>query len=199
MMFQNCPNEKEVRELIESGQWPLAAAPELRAHVSECRACGDLAFVAEAFKQARAETLAAARLASPGVLLWRAQLRRRNAAVERLTRPLLGAQIFALAVTLLAGVGFAGFEARHGVAWFSLASAASARRGTRLGQPALRFARRLRMDLDGALPRPRHPGAPRWCRCLHGHGQAITNGPIRSRPSRRRRKLTAFPYAIPGI
>jgi hypothetical protein len=75
--------------------------------------------VAEAFRQARTETLATARLASPGVLLWRAQLRRRNAAVERLTRPLLGAQIFALAVTLLAGVGFAAFEARTGVAWLA--------------------------------------------------------------------------------
>ncbi len=53
------------------------------------------------------------------MLLWRAQLRRRNAAVERLTRPLLGAQIFALAVTLLAAVGFAAFEARHGIAWLT--------------------------------------------------------------------------------
>jgi hypothetical protein len=119
MMLQNCPHEKEVRELIESGQWPLAAAPELRAHVSECRACSDLALVSEAFRQGRSETMASASLTSPGVLLWRAQLRRRNAAVERLTRPLLGAQIFALAVTLLAGVGFAGFEARHGVAWLT--------------------------------------------------------------------------------
>jgi hypothetical protein len=119
MMPRNCPHEKEIRELIESGQWPLAAAPELRAHVSACRACSDLALVSETFRQARAETLAEARLVSPGVLLWRAQLRRRNAAVERLTRPLLGAQIFALAVTLLAGVGFAAFEARHGVAWLT--------------------------------------------------------------------------------
>jgi hypothetical protein len=52
-------------------------------------------------------------------LLWRAQLRRRNAAVERIGRPLLGAQIFACAVALFAAVGFAGFEARSGVAWLT--------------------------------------------------------------------------------
>jgi len=51
--------------------------------------------------------------------LWRAQLRRRNAAVERIGRPLLGAQIFACAVALFAAAGFAGFEARNGVAWFT--------------------------------------------------------------------------------
>jgi hypothetical protein len=119
MMPKSCPREKEIRELIEGGQWLLAASPELRAHVGECRACGDLALVAEAFQNARIESMAAAKLASPGVLLWRAQLRRRNAAVERLTRPLLGAQIFALAVTLLAGLGFVGFEGRHGLAWLT--------------------------------------------------------------------------------
>jgi hypothetical protein len=119
MMLKNCPHEKEVRELIEGGQWPLAASSELRAHVGECRTCSDLALVARVFQNARIETMAAAKPASPGVLLWRAQLRRRNAAVERLTRPLLGAQIFALAVTLLAGLGFMGFEARHGLAWLN--------------------------------------------------------------------------------
>jgi len=56
---------------------------------------------------------------SAGALWWRAQLRRRRAALERIERPLVGAQIFALAVCLLAALGFAGFEARHGVAWLN--------------------------------------------------------------------------------
>jgi len=50
-------------------------------------------------------------------LWWRAQLRRRRSAGERIERPLMSAQIFALAVSLAAALGFAGFEARHGVAW----------------------------------------------------------------------------------
>jgi hypothetical protein len=119
MNFTSCPYEKEVRQLMARGQWPDACPRELRTHVSTCRACGELVLVSEAFQQARAESLAAARPVAPAVLLWRAQLRRRNAAVERVGRPLLGAQIFACAVALFAAAGFAGFEARNGVAWLT--------------------------------------------------------------------------------
>jgi hypothetical protein len=119
MKLTTCPHEKEVRQSIASGQWPAACPPELRAHVAACRACGDLVLISVAFREARAESLAAARPVPPALLLWRAQLRRRNAAVERIGRPLLGAQIFALATILAAAVAFAGFEAHRGVAWFT--------------------------------------------------------------------------------
>jgi hypothetical protein len=120
MNLTSCPYEKEVRQLMARGQWPAACPPELRTHVNGCRACGDLVLISEAFRHARAESLAAARPVAPAVLLWRAQLRRRNAAVERVGRPLLGAQIFACAVALFAAAGFASFEARNGVEWFTL-------------------------------------------------------------------------------
>jgi len=118
-MLTSCPHEKEVRQSIARGQWPAACSPELRSHVSGCRTCGDLVLVSQAFRQARAETLAAARPVPPALLLWRAQLRRRRAAMERIARPLLGAQIFACAVAVFAALGFAGFEARSGVDWFT--------------------------------------------------------------------------------
>jgi hypothetical protein len=123
MNLTSCPYEKEVRQLMARGQWPPAwldaCPPELRLHVSGCRACGDLVLISEAFRLARVESLAAARPVSPAILLWRAQLRRRTAAMERVARPLLGAQIFACAVAVLAAVGIAGFESRNGVAWFT--------------------------------------------------------------------------------
>jgi hypothetical protein len=121
MTFKGCPREKEVRDLVERGQWLVAAdvAPELCAHVDGCRACSDFVLVSEAFRLARAESTATVRLVPPGVLWWRAQLRRRNAAMERLTRPLLGAQIFALIVTVLAGAGFFGFVARPSGGWLA--------------------------------------------------------------------------------
>ncbi|MGA3130994.1 MAG: hypothetical protein ABSD59_09350 [Terracidiphilus sp.] len=119
MMLTSCPHEKEVRQLIARGQWSAASPPALRAHVTGCRTCGDLVLVSEAFQQARVESAAAARPVPPALLLWRAQLRRRNAAMERITRPLLGAQIFACAVVVFAALGFAGFEARSGVDWFT--------------------------------------------------------------------------------
>jgi len=75
--------------------------------------------VTETFRNARAAAAGAAKLGSPGLLWWRAQLRRRNAAVERIGRPLLSAQIFALATILLLTVGFVVSQARHGLGWLT--------------------------------------------------------------------------------
>jgi hypothetical protein len=119
MNLRSCPHEKEVRELVARGQWPIAAEPELRDHVAGCRSCRDLVLLATAFQKARNETLATVKLPPPEILLWRAQLRRRNAVVEQLARPLLGAQIFALAITLIVGLGFTAVEAYHGVDWLT--------------------------------------------------------------------------------
>lgn len=121
MMLRSCTREKEVKDLLERGQWPVAAAtaPELRAHVSGCRSCGDLVLLTAAFQRARREAVDAASIGTPGVLWWRAQLRQRNAAVERIGKPILGAQIFALAVNLLLVVGFVAWQARHGVGWLT--------------------------------------------------------------------------------
>jgi hypothetical protein len=59
----------------------------------------------------------AAQLPPAGLLWWRAQLRRRNAAVERIQKPILGAQIFAFAITLLIAAGIAAWQARDGWNW----------------------------------------------------------------------------------
>jgi hypothetical protein len=119
MKLTSCSREKELRDLIAAGQWPAACPPELHTHVAGCRSCGELVLVAEAFRSARAATIAAAKPVPPGVLWWRAQLRRRNAAVERLERPLIGAQIFTVAVALLAGVGFAAAAAARNGGWLA--------------------------------------------------------------------------------
>jgi hypothetical protein len=119
MILKPCSREKEVAELLRLGQWPAACPPELRAHLSACRSCGDLALVTETFLQARAGASGAARITPPGVLWWRAQLRRRNAAVERIGKPILGAQIFALIINLFIVVALLAYQARHGVGWLS--------------------------------------------------------------------------------
>jgi hypothetical protein len=117
MTVRGCSREKEVRELLLRGQWPGACDSQLRAHVEGCRLCGELVLVITAFRSARSESAGAANLGSAGVLWWRAQLRRRKAAVESIGKPVLGAQIFALAVTLaIAGV-FAASQARRGTQW----------------------------------------------------------------------------------
>jgi hypothetical protein len=119
MMLGACVREKEVAELLRCGHWPQASPAELRAHVDSCRACGDLVLVTQTLQKARTQASGAARLETAGVLWWRAQLRRRNAAIERIGKPILGAQIFALAVNFLVVAGLLISQARHGLNWLS--------------------------------------------------------------------------------
>jgi hypothetical protein len=117
MRLGACGQEGELAERLANGHWPDASSPELRAHVATCRACQDLVLVKQAFRADRAAAAGAARLEAPGVLWWRAQLRRRNAAIERIGRPILGAQIFALAVSLVGAIAYLAIETRQGFDW----------------------------------------------------------------------------------
>lgn len=125
MMARNCTHEAEIKRLLALGHWPQAAPEELRAHAAGCRVCGDQVLVAQAFRKARGMSMAQAQLPGAGVVWWRAQLRKRNAAVERMNRPILVAQVFAFAATLcLAGLlVFA--ELERGVPWKSWFAGAS--------------------------------------------------------------------------
>ena len=121
MTLRACPQEQEIRRLLQLGHWPQSATPELRTHADECRTCKDLVLLTQAFRSARSVSARAAHLPPPGLLWWRAQLRRRNAAVEKIQRPLLGAQIFALAIAICIAIGFAVYQAKHDPHWLSSA------------------------------------------------------------------------------
>src|ERR1700733_13570315 len=99
-----CPHEAEARAVLRSGHWPDACEPELRHHVESCDRCASQLLVLHAFQSARAETVRVARVGHPGLLWWRAQLRRRNEALERVSKPIATAHIFAVCVSLLAAV-----------------------------------------------------------------------------------------------
>ena len=113
MKLRACSREKEVSALVLRGQWPEACAAELREHVAGCRACGDLVLVMQAFQSARGTAADAAAPGPAGVLWWRAQLRRRNEAVEKISKPIVGAQVFALSVTVAIAAIFAISQARQ--------------------------------------------------------------------------------------
>lgn len=119
MIFKACSREPEVSDLLHSGRWPAVCSTELDLHVSSCRRCGDLVLVKQALCSLKVESTSAARLDSPGVLLWRAQLRRRNAAFVSVGRPIAGAQIFALLTFVLVAAGLVVSQARHGIQWIS--------------------------------------------------------------------------------
>jgi hypothetical protein len=119
MMLRSCPRESEVAALVERGQWPDACTDELRAHVEVCRACGDLVLLTQAFRAARTASINVATPVAAGVLWWRAQLRRRKAAMKQIGKPVLGAQIFALAATITIAAIFAVSQARFGLRWLA--------------------------------------------------------------------------------
>lgn len=119
MRFGPCPHESELGSLLDRGQWPDACTEELRSHVAGCRACREMVVVKQAFARERIKAAGEARLESPGVLWWRAQLRRRNEAIQRIGRPMLGAQIFALAVCVATAVVYVLWQARRGFDWLA--------------------------------------------------------------------------------
>jgi hypothetical protein len=102
-----CPRNAEVQSIMRRGHWPEACDPELRRHVETCRTCAEQLLVQHAFHAARAQAMHAARgyspnLLHPNLLWWRAQLRRRNDALERVSRPITTAQVFAFCISILA-------------------------------------------------------------------------------------------------
>ena len=117
MRFRACLHSKEVGELLRGGQWPAGCGAELRAHVAECGNCSELVLLRTAMQGMRAEDMEAARLEAPGVIWWRAQLRRRNAVLQQVARPLKAAQLFAMAVVVSFAAGFGVSEIRHSGEW----------------------------------------------------------------------------------
>ena len=87
-MKLQCPEEPEVATAVLSGRWPLACEPALHLHVNKCDRCAGVVLVAEALRRDRAEALQAARLAPPGLLWWRAQLLRRQRALQEVAKPI---------------------------------------------------------------------------------------------------------------
>ena len=117
MTFRTCTFEREVAQALKDGHWPEGCAPELRFHVEGCASCSDLVLVTQAFQGARSESAHEPPAGSPGLLWWRAQLRRRNAAAESIGRPITVAQTFALLVNVLVAVVFVASQYNHGLHW----------------------------------------------------------------------------------
>lgn len=115
----SCVREREVAELLHQGYWPDACPADLRAHVEACRICSDLVLVTQALGEERKQTMPLPRLESAGALWWRAQLRHRNEAIEKMGRPLVGAQVFALAIALVAAVAVVVWQVGNWSEWIA--------------------------------------------------------------------------------
>ena len=117
-----CSRTAEVQELLRVGHWPQAAETELRAHVRGCRRCSEMVLVTQALGAAKASSMNEARVEPPALVWWRAQLRRKHEAVQRVERP-MRAQMLAVLAVVCVGLGLA-FRLSGGVtAWRSWMSA----------------------------------------------------------------------------
>lgn len=132
MRLGSCSYEKEVAQALKDGHWPQGCTQELRSHVGACTTCSDLVLVTQAFQRVRSESSHEVPGASPGLLWWRAQLRRRNAATEQINRPITIAQTFALILTVMVGIGFVASQYQHGLRWASWWSEATVSRALHL-------------------------------------------------------------------
>jgi hypothetical protein len=103
----SCPCERDVLDLVAIGQWPSRADATLRAHVAACGSCAEVASIAAVVRDWANETDAAdaaqpARMPDASVVWYRAQVRAREDAARRASRPVLVAQLFAVATVALA-------------------------------------------------------------------------------------------------
>lgn len=100
----SCPHEIDVLDLVAIGQWPARADETLRAHVSTCDVCADLAAVSVAMSTLNEASTATVRVPDSAVVWYRAQTRARADMARRAGRPLLVVQIVAAAVLVSVGL-----------------------------------------------------------------------------------------------
>jgi hypothetical protein len=100
MMPGICPHERAVANILRSSGGAGITDPALRSHMTKCPRCSGLMLVVQTLCQARNETVESAPIPPPGLLWWRAQIRRRSGAVELAGRPI--ALVEKLALVILA-------------------------------------------------------------------------------------------------
>ena len=111
-MSGRCARRDEVRAMLALGHWPEGCAVELREHVEGCVECCGVAEMTRAMQQARGSVVP--RLPSAELVWWRAQLRKRQAALQQVRRPMRGAQMFAVGLSLCAAAGLLGWQLMRG-------------------------------------------------------------------------------------
>jgi hypothetical protein len=92
-----CVHEQDVLDAAATGRWPNRVDADLRAHVASCAICADLAEIAPLFAADRDAAWQEADVPSASAMWWRAQMRARREAAEKVARPMVLVQRAALA------------------------------------------------------------------------------------------------------
>jgi hypothetical protein len=105
-----CPRESDVLDAIASKRWPHRVVRELADHVASCAPCTDVVAVATAIHADQEASWQDAAIPSSGQVWWRAEMRVRQEAIRKASRPIAIVQAAAVLVAL-ALTGAAGWLA----------------------------------------------------------------------------------------
>jgi hypothetical protein len=104
-MKGECSHAADIGAAIAGGA--LSEREDLRAHLSACESCAQLAQVMLVLRADRDHARRHAQVPSAGLVWWRAQLRARREAEARATTPVTAVQAIAVVGGLVAAVGLA--------------------------------------------------------------------------------------------
>ena len=104
MKVIECPRESDVLDAVASARWPHRVPRELADHVASCAICTDVVVVAEAMRADQDAVWQQADVPSSGQVWWRAEMRARQEAIRKASRPITIAQgVAAMLVLTLTG------------------------------------------------------------------------------------------------
>jgi hypothetical protein len=98
--MMECPRESDVLDAVASEKWPHRVDAELADHVLSCAVCADVLAVATAMRTDHEQMWQDANIPSSGQAWWRAEMRVRQEAVRKASRPIMVAQAAAVLVAL---------------------------------------------------------------------------------------------------
>jgi hypothetical protein len=108
MSALECPREQEVINAIVTGHWPERCEASLVVHAAECAVCKELVDVTSVMRLDREGLHAEMSLPSAGQVWWRAAIRARLEASQRVAQPL--SWIFGISMACAAGLAIAAVQ-----------------------------------------------------------------------------------------
>jgi len=105
MSAPECPREQDVINAIVTGRWPDRCDESLCAHAAECVVCKELVAVTSVMRLDREGLHEEMSLPSAGQVWWRAAIRARLEASQRVAQPL--SWIFGISMACAAGLAIA--------------------------------------------------------------------------------------------
>jgi hypothetical protein len=101
MIRTECAREQDVLDAIAARRWPGRCDAELREHVAACSICADLVEVVGALTDSHDDLWPHVQVPSSANVWWRAQLRARQEAARKASRPITVVQVVASLAALV--------------------------------------------------------------------------------------------------